>query len=71
MDTSINFGDRKTRYQRMGYGNVYKEIARGIVLIAIFVGILVGVATMFTNMATAQIEAKTAITQVRYQNTHK
>lgn len=60
--------DYTSRFQRIGIDRLYKRIYSKVAIFAIIACSLMGTATAFIHYATAQIDASSAIAEVRYQN---
>lgn len=60
--------DTYTKRDRLGYGITLKKIALSFVWAGICSMILIGVMTMFTNYATAQVQARDVVATIRYNN---
>lgn len=50
------YGDRITRYERVGYRFLVKKLGLAIIWAAMFTLTILGLAVMFENQATAQME---------------
>lgn len=61
--------DLKTKWSRVGYSQIYRMWATAFFFIGSMFIIVLLIATSFINMAVADIKAKDAITQIRYENT--
>lgn len=62
------YSDTRSRFDRVGFSSTYKNVAMGLISVTIVFIALLAIATAFTNMATAQIQAKDTIASIRYLN---
>jgi len=60
--------DLKTKWDRIGYSILFRKLARATVYAGMFMMFLFLLATMFIVKATAEINYKDSIAEIRYQN---